>query len=271
MNVRLLAVVSVALSVASFPVRAQLLISEFLANPSGTDSPFEWVELVAANNIDFSLTPYSVVFANNTSTGLGTNGWITGANVTYGFNINAGVVSRGDVVYVGGSSMAPTGTKLRVINTATTAGDGFGLAASGGVLGNGGTAADAIGVFNTSIDNVTASLVPVDAIFFGGSPTGAVVNGGTGGYVLPVNDAYSGGFLQTNSFVAPDPASGATIIAAGTYNTDSATWEAARNWVSGTMSDGTTSLTLTPVPEPSTLALLVAGCAVGALALRRKR
>src|SRR5688572_22665993 len=114
--------------------RAQLLISEYLANPPGTDSPFEFVELIATENIDFSLTPYSVVFGNNgTATA---NGWIAGGDVTYGFNINAGSVSRGDVVYVGGSSMVPTGVKLRTINTATTAGDGFGNAATG-VLGNG--------------------------------------------------------------------------------------------------------------------------------------
>src|SRR5687768_4529235 len=87
------------------PTRAQLLISEYLANPSGTDSPFEFVELIATENIDFSLTPYSVVFGNNgTATA---NGWIQGADVTYGFNITAGSVSPGDVVYVGGSSMAP--------------------------------------------------------------------------------------------------------------------------------------------------------------------
>src|SRR5688572_26201036 len=132
--------ISASLAIATFVTfassgRAQLLISEYLANPSGTDSPLEFVELVATENINFALTPYSVVFGNNgTATA---NGWVAGGDVTYGFSITSGSVSRGDVVYVGGSSMAPTGTKLRVIDTATTPGDGFGNAATG-VLGNGG-------------------------------------------------------------------------------------------------------------------------------------
>src|SRR2546426_6378217 len=152
---------SVALAASS---HAQLLISEYLANPAGTDSPFEFVELIAPKNIDFSATPFSVVFANN-----GTavpNGWIAGADLTYGFNITAGSVARGDVVHVGGSGMAPTGPKLRVINTATTPGDGFGHAAAG-VLGNGGANPDGIAVFNASVDSLTPANPPIDGIFFG--------------------------------------------------------------------------------------------------------
>jgi hypothetical protein len=42
-----------------------LLISEYLANPNGTDSPFEFVELRATRTINFATTPYSVVVANN--------------------------------------------------------------------------------------------------------------------------------------------------------------------------------------------------------------
>ncbi|MFM9053142.1 MAG: hypothetical protein ACKOKF_12660, partial [Bacteroidota bacterium] len=139
---------SISLSVNSDTVAATnnpgLLISEVFTNPSGNDSPFEWVELVATDYIDFSVKPYTVIMSNNGPAS--SKGWVQGGtptvvtNSTYAFQINSGAVTPGQVVYVGGSSMAPTGTKLRVINTATTSGDGGlgGAFLSTGVLGNGG-------------------------------------------------------------------------------------------------------------------------------------
>lgn len=119
-------------------LQGNLFISEYLANPAGPDAPFEYVKLVAADNINFSVTPYSVVFANDGTANA--SGWIAGGNLTYGFSITSGSVARGDTVYVGGSGMAPTGTKLHMLNPTTTPGDRFGdinLNATG-VLGNGG-------------------------------------------------------------------------------------------------------------------------------------
>ena len=50
-----------------------LIISEVLANPNGTDSCKEYVELRASQAINFSLTPYSIIVNNN---GAATNlGW----------------------------------------------------------------------------------------------------------------------------------------------------------------------------------------------------
>ena len=247
--------------------RAQLLISEYLANPSGTDSPFEFVELIATEDIDFALTPYSVVFGNNgTATA---NGWIAGGTVTYGFNITAGSVSRGDVVYVGGSSMVPTGTKLRTINTLTTGGDGFGDAASG-VLGNGGANADGIAVFNLDVSALTPSTAPIDAVFFGTGVGTAAVSGGAEGYQLPVNDLYSGGKLQTDSFLAPDPPGGEFTVASGAYDFGSGTWLQPRTFtVTPTFTDSASSIVL--VPEPSTYALLGLGAVAILARLRRRR
>lgn len=232
---------------------APLLISEFLANPTGTDSPFEWVELLATQTIDFSVTPYSVVVANNgTAT---TNGWIAGGGITYGFSITGGTLSAGSIGYVGGSSMAPTGTKLRTIDTGSSGGDGFGDAASGGVFGNGGANADGIAVFATGIGNVTSATVPIDAIFYGTGVGTALVSGGTGGYQLPDNDRYSGGKVQTTSFLAPDPASTAIITATGAYNTTTGSFTTTRTWTSGpTYSDGASAITLSTgnaSPSPS--------------------
>ena len=110
--------------------------------------------------------------------------------------------------------MAPTGAKLRVIDTLTTAGDGFGNFRSG-VLGNGGNTPDGIAVFNTDVSAITPSLSPIDAIFFGTPGTG----GASPGYLLPVNDTYAGGSIDANSYVAPDPGSGTTAAAAtGSYS-----------------------------------------------------
>jgi hypothetical protein len=246
--------------------RAQLLISEYLANPSGTDSPFEFVELIAAEDIDFSLTPYSIVFGDNgTATA---NGWVAGGDLTYGFSITAGTVARGDVFYVGGSSMTPTGPKLRVINTGTTPGDRFGNPRSG-VLGNGGANADGIAVFNVGIDSLTPATAPVDAVFFGTGVGSAAVSGGAEGYELPVNDLYSGGKLQPNSFVGPDPGGGSYTFLSGTFDYSTGTWVNQRTFtVTPTLSDSISSIIL--VPEPGTWALIGLGLAGILYRLRRK-
>jgi hypothetical protein len=109
-----------------------LLISEIFSNPNGNDSPFEFVELVATKNIDFSVTPYTVIFNNNGSAGA--NGWVQGGQITYAFSITTGTVTAGQVVYVGGSSMVATGTQLRVLNTSLGGDGGIGAFAGRHVL-----------------------------------------------------------------------------------------------------------------------------------------
>jgi len=231
-----------------------LVISEIWANPNGSpDSPFEWVELKATANIDFALTPYSVVVANN---GTATSaGWIAGGNISYGFNINTGSVTAGDVVYVGGSSMAVTGVKLRQINTGTTGGDGFG-SASAGPFGNGGSNADGVAVFNVPVTSLTNATVPVDAVFYGTGIGNALVSGGTAGYQLPLNDLYPGGKLQANSFFAGDPAADISIRASGIYNTATGQWVGVRSWTTQTgFTDQSSDIVLTTVAPPAQVSI----------------
>ena len=130
-----------------------LLISEVLANPNGTDSCKEYIELRVTQNINFSTTPYSVIVCNN---GTATQkGWVEGGAITYAFEINTGTVNQGDVVYVGGSCMNIAGTKIRIKNVKTTGGDGgIGTAAAAGVVGNGGSNADGIAVFNLPVASI---------------------------------------------------------------------------------------------------------------------
>lgn len=233
---RLVLVSSVVALFAAFPIaRVQaassgLVISEFLANPPGSDSPFEYVELIATRTIDFSATPYSVVFSNNgTATA---KGWIEGRSITYGFSITSGTMMPGSIGYVGGSSMLPTGTKLRTIDTGTTGGDGFGNVDTNlaGVLGNGGLNADGIAVFAADISTLTPDTVPVDAVFFGSGIGTAAVGDGSSGYQLPSNDIYSGGKLQTTSALVADPGSGFSVLASGTYDPNSGGFSTPRTW-----------------------------------------
>ena len=96
--------------------------------------------------------------------------------------------------------MAPTGTKLRVINTGTTGGDGgIGNSSTGGVFGNGGGNGDGIAVFDMPVASITSSSVPVDAIIYGSGLGGSVVGPGEG-YEMPVNDHYDGGKLEDGDF-----------------------------------------------------------------------
>jgi len=223
-----------------------LIISEILTNPNGNDSPLEYVELVATTNINFATTPYTVVFTDNgTAT---SNGWKAGSSVTYAFLINTGSVTAGQVVYVGGTSMAPisnSGIVLRKLNTGTTSGDSFGSSKTDGVLGNGGSNADGVAVFNVTASSIASGTVPVDAVFFGNAVGSAYKSSGSG-YQLPVNDKYSGGKLLTSSYLAPDPGSDELVKATGgVFNPATDTFSTARTWaIATTASYNTTSITL---------------------------
>ena len=254
---------------------ADLLISQFLANPEGTDSPHEYVELVATRDIDFDATPYTVVFANNGSAAA--DGWIAGDSKTYGFNLDSGGVGRGDVVYVGGSLAQPVqagGLTLRTINTGVDAGDAFGSPSRGGVLGNGGGNADAIAVFSMAASSLTRTTVPVDAVFFGDAIGSAFVGPGEG-FTLPHNDHYGGGTLSVDSFLYAGGGSQEIGILEGTFDTANEAWTIGRTLSYTTQSPtaGTTaiSLTTTSVPEPGTLVLGMLAAVPAAVCLLVKR
>lgn len=225
-----------------------LVISEFHQNPSGSDSPLEYVELLATDDIDFTVRPYTVIVSNNgTAT---TDGWVEGNYITYAFEITTGSVSVGDVVYVGGTGMAPTGTILRGIDTGVDGGDGgIGNASSGGVFGNGGGNGDGIAVFDVAVGSITSSTTPVDAVFYGSGLGGAVVGGGADGYETPNNDLYDGGKLQAADFVAIDEN---LTIATGTFDLGTETFTIARTFADGGAgTDGISAITLIPDTPPS--------------------
>ncbi|MBI5219419.1 MAG: T9SS type A sorting domain-containing protein [Bacteroidia bacterium] len=218
---------------------AQILISGFFANPAGTDSSYEYVQLIATQNIDFSVSNYSVVVCNN---GIATaNGWINGSTITYGYNLTSGSVVKGEVFYVGGirkkiagygSTDISSANWIKTINNVTTAGDGFGSinSSASGVFGNGGTSADGIAVFSGLTSALTSTTVPVDALFYGTAVGNAKPP--TGGYALPTNDRYSnsqGTFGNgTNTYLFNDATSGSFIRLTGTYDLNYLNWTTAR-------------------------------------------
>ena len=282
-NIVTAAVAVVIASSSAFAAPSPIVISGYIANPAGTDSPHEYVQFKATQAIDFASTNYSVVFANNGTATSG--GWIAGGTVTYGFTLSSGSVAAGDVFYVGGSGKLINGagstdissaTFIRTIDTASVAGDSFGTAASGGVLGNGGGNADGIAVFSGAASSLTASTVPVDAIFFGTGVGSAKPV--TGGYTVPTSDLYNntqGTFGNgTNTAIFGDPASGAYTRLSGTYDTVSETWTTARTGsfvtltANSTLSDITSAISVTAVPEPTAIALVGLG---SLMALRRRR
>lgn len=233
------------LTLTAYSQNPGLVISEVLANPNGTDSCKEYVELVATRNINFAQTPYSIIVCNN---GVATTaGWLAGGGLTYGFEVTSGQVSTGDVVYVGGSCMTPPASaQVRVLNVKYVNGDGgLGNAAAAGVFGNGGSNVDGVAVFSGLISSLTNSSVPKDALFYGTGIGTASVNAGIDGYQLPANDLYAGGKLNSSSFFTIDPATDVIITAIGLFNTTTNTWSTPRTFSSSTLYTALSSVSLT--------------------------
>lgn len=159
-----------------------IVISGFISDVAGGDGNYEYIQLMATRDIDFAVTPFSVVTTNNagtaTPTGVPVNGWATGGMRTFKFNLTSGKATKGSFFYVGGSNkringgaqtnpVRPTSTDIssanwiRSFNYTTTDGDGFGTK-TGGLLANSGNASG-IAVFEGI--NVTASSTPIDVIF----------------------------------------------------------------------------------------------------------
>lgn len=178
-----------------------ILITGYLVDPSGSDANNEYIQFIATEDIDFSVTPFAVVTTNNAGSnipiGAPTNGWATGNQRTYKFNLTTGVVAKGDIFYVGATSKLINGAGSTDISSAkwirniaynSVEGDDFG-AVSTNLLANSGNPGG-IAIFRTT--TVTAESVPVDVIFWGGAGNGAVFGAGPPvvGYRITNTDYY---------------------------------------------------------------------------------
>lgn len=178
---------------------APVVISGYMADLEGGDGNYEYIQLEATRDIDFSETPFSVVVTNNanasTPTGAPVNGWATGGMRTFKFNITSGSAKKGTFFYVGGTGKRINGDKstdisaanwVRAFNYTTTNGDGFGTK-TGGLMANTGNASG-VAVFEGT--TVTADSKPVDVIFISTGGTLYAAGPPAVGYRIANTDFY---------------------------------------------------------------------------------
>lgn len=220
--------------------------NELDAKGDGTDANYEYIQFKATRDIDFSVTPYSVVTTNNagasTPTGYPAQGWATGDLRTYKIDLTSGKAAKGTFFYVGGStklldsknsaSMASLNW-IRAFDYSKTNGDGFGTA-TGNLLANSGNAYG-IAVFNGT--QVTADSIPLDVIFV--SSGGSLFNNNIG-YRIANTDFYdiidplslqSQPFYRegTNTLnLSYNSAPGQFNLLGGVYDTNLGRWTTAR-------------------------------------------
>lgn len=190
------------------PVIAPVIITGFLADPIGGDANHEYIQLMATKDIDFAVSPMSVVTCNNagatTPTGNPVFGWamggttLNGSSRTYKFNLTSGKATKGSYFYVGGNKLISGANSTDIsnaswivskqysANNADGYGDGFGVPTSN-LLANSGNVAG-IAVFNTI--TVDSSTVPVDVIMYGGGGNAYFAGPPAVGYKITNTDYY---------------------------------------------------------------------------------
>ncbi|AYL96601.1 DUF5689 domain-containing protein [Mucilaginibacter celer] len=221
-----------------------IIITGYLTNPTGDDADYEYIQLMATKDIDFSVTNYSLVTCNNAgSNPPPTNGWAQGLAKTYKFNLTSGTVKKGQLFYVGGykniwglgSTDISAANWIANVMYAEVPGADFGnvtrnlLANSGNVAG--------IAIFGGIA--VDASTVPLDVIMYGGS--GTVYSPGPPeiGYRITNTDYYSlinavshadQGFYGggSNTSKLPLPTDGNFVQLGGVYDALTGRWVAGR-------------------------------------------
>jgi len=165
--------------------KAAIVISGYIGDVEGTDLDGEYMQFLATRDIDFSVTPYSVVTHNTSSgylpTGVPLNGWATGGRRSYKFDLKTGTVKKGEYFYVGNSSKLINGVGSTSIanakwmvsrKTNATPGDGIGDASSDLFLNGTSAFTDGIAVFEGT--TVTKTTIPIDVIITGYN--GAILN-----------------------------------------------------------------------------------------------
>jgi hypothetical protein len=233
-----------------------VVITGFLVDPAGTDGNYEYIQLLATRDIDFSVEKFTLVTTNNagasTPAGFPTKGWATGDLRSYKLEITSGKVTKGSYFYVGGTGKKINGSAstdisssnwVKAFNYSTTNSPNFSAAVpatfgtkTGNLLANSGNAAG-IAVFTGT--SITETSKPVDVIFFatGGSLYDANTNVG---YRIANTDFYDLKDLITltdqpfyrqgsNTLAFPYPASGSNFAQlGGVYNATLGKWTAAR-------------------------------------------
>jgi hypothetical protein len=199
-----------------------LLITGNQTDPKGGDGGYEYTQMLATTDIDFSVTPYCIVYCNNAGTASSATpldaGWATGGQRTIKWNITSGSVKKGQFFYFifqgkkingsGGTYTFPTapnvyqktfltsGTNAVTGNTKMpNLGDG-GLAhpseySTSGPWANSGNACG-VAIFKGT--TITETSVPEDVLFLGSGGGNALYDPSKPtvlGYRITNNDWYS--------------------------------------------------------------------------------
>jgi hypothetical protein len=191
-----------------------LLLTGFIGDPKGGDGGYEYVQMMATKDIDFAVTPYSIVFCGNAGTASSNTpldaGWATGGQRTIKWNINSRSVKKGEFFYFGfqGKKISGSGGAHSFPATAnyyqktytstsgaTNAGDGGLVRASS--FGNSGpwpNNGNTCGMALFKGTTVTETSVPVDVLFVATGGGTAVYDNTKNpilGYRICNNDWYS--------------------------------------------------------------------------------
>lgn len=228
------------------PKIAPIVITGYLVDPPGTDANYEYIQLLATKDINFATKAFSLVATNNAGanipTGFPVDGWATGGQRTYKFNLTTGSVTRGQYFYVGANKNIWGAGSTDISSSfwysklySTVAGDGFGTATTN-LLANSGNAGG-ISIFDLTA--VTADTIPVDVLFYGGN--GSVYSAGppAKGYKIANTDYYDIKNPTTleiqpyfnmgsNTGKLGFPAATNFAKLGGTYNTTTGRWTMAR-------------------------------------------
>ena len=159
-------------------IRAPIVVSGYIGDVQGTDLDGEYMQFLATQDIDFSVTPFSVVTHNTSSgyqpTGVPLKGWATGGRRSYKFDLTSGTVRKGEYFYVGNSSKLINGVgSASMANgkwivsrvTGSVPGDGIGDRSTDLFLNATSAFTDAIAVFaGTTVNEFS---IPIDVIVTG--------------------------------------------------------------------------------------------------------
>lgn len=258
-----------------YQANAQIVITGVMGDPVGADAPksgtevsgveqkggYEYIQLMATKNIDFSKENYALVIARNSEKKPVTaKGWAEGRGITYKINLMHGQVEKGQFFYVGGAEKLIAGYS-EALNFRTTyigedaedkknraiwigakdiskKGDGFGSAPneSSGLMPNGISNTYAIAVFTGT--KVDANSIPIDAVFFGQKSSAWLMYDGRNGYLVPIkSDLYEANNRQkyfgqgsNTAIFAPQKTTerGNFAMLAGIYNARKKEWQKSR-------------------------------------------
>ncbi|MCF3110563.1 DUF5689 domain-containing protein [Niabella sp. CC-SYL272] len=206
-----------------------LIITGIQSDPKGGDGGNEYVQMIATRDINFAVTPYSIVFCNNAGASTPTTldaGWATGDKRTIKWNITSGTVAKGTFFYFGfqnrkingnaGTVSFPAETNwygktfLNVKGGPTNPGDGGLVRTStfteSGPFANSG---NACGVALFKGTTVTEASVPEDVLF--------IASGGNTGIYDPSKNPIQGYRICNNDWysmfsVSIDPDSYKPVI-----------------------------------------------------------